>query len=180
MKITIIYKILTGIIVALMTTSIVDAIENPPYHLSRLGLMSIRDNTADNQQIIGVTLGMRVSFSYYVEAELNLPVGGGNYDSNGTPRNYAMSTLAIYSAYRYMIRPEYYLKLKLGLAYSRTAISGDNLSDDIVSKSTSGTGGLGFGIVYHTNNLPIMLELEVTTIDQGEVFLYSVGVTYPF
>jgi len=37
-----------------------------------------------------------------------------------------ISNLAVYGAYRYMLRLDIYAKLRMGLAYTRTLITGDN------------------------------------------------------
>ncbi|MFV2055651.1 MAG: outer membrane beta-barrel protein [Thiohalomonadales bacterium] len=171
---------LAGIFAIFLPVKLALAMEDPPYHLSRLGMMSIGDSTASKQQVLGVVLGLRVGFAYYLEAELNLRVGGGEYDRDGEQRKYKISNLAIYGAYRYVMWPNYYLKLKAGLAYTHTAITGNDLTNEVTSNSTGAAGGVGLGMVFSANNHPVMLELEVTTIDQGDALLYSLGITYPF
>ena len=161
----------------LVPTEMVVAMDNAPYHLVRIGTLSIQDNNANNQQIAGVVLGLRVTRSSYVEVEINLPLGGGEFDSGPELARYEISNLTLYGAYRYMLRPDYYVKAKAGIAYTPISIIADN--NEIVSKGGGGAAGIGLGIVYNISNHPVMLEVEVAAITKG-VVLYTLGINYPF
>jgi len=155
------------------------AYEDPLYHLSRIGLMSIADDNAKNQQIVGVVLGLRVGYSNYVEVEFNLPIGGGSYNNSAGHGSYDIEGLALYSVYRYVFSPDYYIKIKAGIGYTSISNTDKNLNIEIISTDSGVAGGLGLGIVYNINSHPVMLEIEMTVVAQ-ELTLYSLGITYPF
>jgi len=155
------------------------AVDDPPYTLGRFGSLNVGDNNANEQQMLGVVVGLRLNFSFYVEGELNLSMAGGDYGRGVERGRMQISTLGLYGAYRYMLSPSYYLKARAGLVYEDITRMDDNTQKAVSSNGSSGSGGLGLGIVYHLNKKPVMIELEATTIEQN-IILYTVGMTAPF
>jgi len=153
--------------------------QDPPYTLGRIGVMSVGEKNANEQQMLGVVIGYRLNFSFYVEGELNVPVSGGEYVTGSEQGRMRITTLGVYGVYRYVFSPAYYAKLKAGVAYEDISRSDNNTENATNSSGGSGGAGVGFGIVYHVKKKPVMIELEATSIEQN-VVLYTVGMTYPF
>ena len=149
------------------------------YSLARVGSLNVSGNNANEQQTVGAVVGWRVNFSFYVEGELNYYVSGGDYQDGVEKGVTQISTLGLYGAYRYVLDPNYYLKLKAGLVYEDIIRQDLNSQNESSTNGSSGSGGLGLGIVFNVNKNPVMIEIEATMIEEN-IMLYTIGMTNPF
>lgn len=155
------------------------AVDDPAYMLTRVGSLLVGDNNSNEQQLIGAVVGLRLNNSFYVEGEVNLSVAGGDYAGKVERGRMRVSTFGLYGVYRFMLSPDYYLKARAGLVYEDISRTDENTQNQLDTNGSSGSGGVGLGIVYHFNKKPVMIELEATTIEQN-MMLYTVGMTTPF
>jgi hypothetical protein len=179
MKLSIKFISLLCIMTMTLCSGFAVAVDDPPYMLTRVGSLTVGGKQPNEQQMLGVVVGLRLNFSFYVEGEFNLNVGGGNYARELERETMSISTMAIYGAYRNVLSPNYYLKAKAGVVYQDMTRVDNNTQKEISVHGSDGSGGLGLGIVYHLNKKPVMIELEATSIEQ-HILLYTVGMTYPF
>jgi len=165
--------------VALIWSGLSVAVDDPPYMLSHVGSLLVGGDNANEQQMIGAVVGLRLNNSFYLEGEVNASIAGGSYASEAERGKMRISTFGLYGAYRFMLSPDYYFKARAGLVYEDINRLNENTQGEKDSNGSSASGGIGLGIVYHINKKPVMIELEATTIEQN-IMLYTVGMTAPF
>lgn len=150
------------------------------YALFKVGSMFIDKNGANNLTAIGGIYGVGLSPAFTVEGEFSVGLDGGEYaqDTSGDSGQYKIYTLAAYLAYRYVFNESIYAKLKGGFAYENVKNLVDG-KDSTVKDGFGAVGGLGLGLVLKLENKPVMVELELTQIEEDVLFL-TLGATYPF
>lgn len=163
-----------------LMSSTVWADRGDQYVLGKLGIMSVKTDSADALGSIGMLYGYGLTPEITVESELNLGWFGGEYQQKtaGVVRahgNYRIWTVAGYGVYRKLIGDATYLKGKLGVLYenvNRTVVEGE----DQVSKGFGLAGGIGAGTRIAD---ALTFEAEITGIDKDIVF-FSLGLHYAF
>lgn len=146
------------------------------YLLAKAGLIKINVDSADALASVGLMYGFGLTNNISAEAELNLGLAGGSYETATDSGEYRIWTLAGYGTWRHSFTPQYYTKAKIGIAYENIE---NNATVNPTDKTATGfgvAGGAGFGMVA---GKVLTAELEWTMIDRY-VHVYTLGLHYRF